>query len=64
MNTGDPGGDVDFVLSRKEIAVECEQNPGGERCFLAHANIYLRVEVEVDGRSPFTLELASARHIS
>jgi len=50
MNTGDPGGDVDFVLSRKEIAVECEQNPGGERCFLAHANIYLRVEVEVDGK--------------
>lgn len=50
MNTASPGGDVDFILSRKTIAVDCEQDPKGERCFLAHANVYGRFTVTVDGR--------------
>lgn len=50
MNTADPGGDIAFVLSRKDLAIECEQNPGNERCFLGHENLYGRFTVEVDGQ--------------
>ena len=50
MNTADPGGDVAFALERKGLAVECEQNPQGERCFLAHQNLYGAFTVEVDGQ--------------
>ena len=61
MNTADPGGDVDFVLSRKDIAVECQQHPGGERCFLAHANLYGKFTVEVDGKwGPYQVRCAPA----
>ena len=50
MNTGDPGGDVAFVLERKGIEVMCEKDPTEERCFLAHANLYGHFTVEVDGQ--------------
>lgn len=50
MNTADPAGDIAFALERKDIRVECERNPSGERCFLAHQNIYGRFEIDWDGK--------------
>jgi hypothetical protein len=50
MDSGDAAGDVEFSLSRKDIAAVCANSPGDERCFLAHQNVYGRFTVEVDGQ--------------
>eukprot|EP00038_Savillea_parva_P023219 m.40054 g.40054 ORF g.40054 m.40054 type:complete len:440 (+) comp5908_c0_seq1:72-1391(+) len=50
MDTGDVAGDVEFVLSRKDIAAMCADNPHEERCFLAGKNIYGRFTVAIDGQ--------------
>ena len=49
-DTGDPSGDITFLLSRKYLAQECARDPTAFGCFLDGNNIYGKFEVEVDGQ--------------
>ena len=49
-DTGDPSGDITFLLSRKYLAQECARDPTAFGCFLDGDNIYGKFEVEVDGQ--------------
>jgi len=53
-NTGDMSGDASFVLSRKDIALQCQRDPSDPRCFFAgdepgSTDLVIEYAVEVDG---------------
>lgn len=54
-NTGDFSGDASFVLSRKDIALECRKDPTNPRCFFngdepGSTDLIIEYQVEIDGQ--------------
>eukprot|EP01050_Picozoa_sp_SAG11_P015790 SAG11_NODE_2087_length_3845_cov_5.794447_1_plen_430_part_00 len=50
-DSGDPNGDLSFFLSRHNLRAECAVNPHahGNGCFLAGQDVFVKVELQVDG---------------